>query len=64
MDKRTKIIEEAIANIASTSRAIEKFCQDPNSRCSAYAANLLEQMSWELHRQAEELREINYLYVS
>ena len=58
------VIQEAIANIASTSRAIEKFCNDPNSRCSPYAADLLERMSWELHKQADELQEINYLYVS
>jgi hypothetical protein len=62
MDKN--IIEEAIANIASTSKAIEKYCNDPNNRCSPYAANLLEQMSWELHKQANDLAEINYLYVS
>jgi hypothetical protein len=58
------IIEEAIANIASTSKAIEKCCNDPNTRFSPYAVGLLESMSWELHRQAEELREINYLYIS
>lgn len=59
----TNVIQEAIANIDSTSKAIEKFCNDPNSRCSPYAANLLERMSWELHRQADELKEIHYLYV-
>lgn len=59
-----KVIEEAIANIASTSEAIEKFCNDPDSKCSTYAAYLLEQMSWELHKQADQLKEIHYLYVS
>jgi hypothetical protein len=59
-----QVIQEAIANIASTSQAIEKYCNDPNSTCSPYAASLLERMSWELHKQAEELEEINYLYVS
>lgn len=58
------IIQEAIANIASTSEAIEKYCNDPKSRCSPYAANLLERVSWDLHRKARELEEINYLYVS
>ena len=58
------IIQQAIANIACTSEAIEKYCNDPKSRCSPYAANLLERMSWELNKQAEELREIDYLYVS
>lgn len=59
-----EVILEAIANIASTSEAIEKCCNAPNSRFSPYAANLLERMCWDLHKQAEELREINYLYVS
>ena len=47
---KKNIIGEAIANIASTSDAIEKFSNDPNSRCSPYAANLLERMAWELHK--------------
>jgi hypothetical protein len=57
---RKNIIEEAIANIALTSEAIDKFCADPNSRCSPYAADLLEKMSWELSKQATELEEIKY----
>jgi hypothetical protein len=57
-------IEEAIANIASTSVALEKYCNDPHNLCSPYTINLLERMSWELHKQANELSEINYLYVS
>ena len=57
------IIEEAIANIASTSEALEKDCNDPKNY-NSYAAHLLEQMSWELHKQANDLKEINYLYVS
>lgn len=58
------VIQEAIANIAATSEALEKYCNDPNRHCSPYAAHLLERMSWELHKQADELEEINYLYVS
>jgi len=57
-------IQVAIANIAATSEAIEKYCNNPERTCSPYAANLLERMSWELHKQAEELKEIDYLYVS
>jgi hypothetical protein len=57
-------VEQAIANIAATSEALEKYCNDPKSRCSPYAANLLERMAWELHKQANDLAEINYLYVS
>lgn len=58
---KKNIIEEAIANIAFTSEAIEKFCNDQNSGCSPYAAELLERTSWELHKQAAELEEINSL---
>jgi hypothetical protein len=61
---KKNIIQEAIANIASTSDALEKFSNDPNSRCSPMAANLLERMAWELHKQANDLQEINYHYVS
>ncbi len=62
MDKSP--VELAIANIAATSEALEKYCNDPKNRISPYAANLLERMSWELHKQANDLAEINYLYVS
>lgn len=61
---KKNIIEEAIANIVSTSQAIEKFCNDPNGRCSPHASILLERMAWELHKQANELQEINYHYVA
>lgn len=57
------IIEDAIANISATSEALEKYCSDPRNYNSC-TAHLLEHMSWELHRQANELREINQLYVS
>jgi hypothetical protein len=60
----TKIIEEACANIASISETIEEYCNDPKNRCSPYAANLLERMAWQLQKNADALREINYLYVS
>lgn len=61
---KKNIIQEAIANIASTSDALEKFSNDPSNRCSATAASLLERMAWELHKQANDLQEINYYYVS
>jgi hypothetical protein len=57
-------VEMAIANIAATSEALEKMSNDPNRRCSPYAANLLEQMAWNLHKIAEDLSEINYNFVS
>jgi hypothetical protein len=50
------IIEEAIANMASTSAALEKYCNDPKNY-NTYGAQLLEQMSWELHKQACDLKE-------
>lgn len=56
-----KIIAEAIANMASTSASLEKYCNDPKNY-NSYGAQLLEQMSWELHKQANDLREINYMY--
>jgi hypothetical protein len=61
MDKN--IIEQAITNMTSTSEAIEKYCNDPKNY-NSYAAQLLERMSWDLQKQANELKEINYLYVS
>lgn len=57
----TAVLEEAIANIASTSKALEKYCNDPKNY-NSWGAHLLEQMAWELHKQAEQLTEINYLY--
>ena len=61
---KKNIIEEAIANIVSTSEALEKFSNDSSGRCGPHAANLLERMAWELHTQASQLREINYEYIS
>jgi len=55
------IIEEAIANIASTSQALEKYCNDPKNY-NSYGAHLIEQMSWELHKQANQLKEFQYQY--
>ena len=56
-----QVIEEAIANMASTSAALEKFCNDPKNY-NSYGAQLLENMSWELHKQANELKEFQYMY--
>ncbi len=55
------IIEEAIANIASTSQALENYCNDPKNY-NSYGAQLIEQMSWELHKQANQLKEFQYHY--
>ena len=56
-----QVIAEAIANMASTSKALEKFCNDPKNY-NSYASQFLEQMSWELHKQANDLREVQYMY--
>lgn len=55
------IIQEAIANIASTSQALEKYCNDPKNY-NSYGAQLIEQMSWELHKQANQLKEFQCQY--
>lgn len=56
-----QVIAEAIANMASTSKALEKFCNDPKNY-NSYGSQLLEQMSWELQKQANDLRELQYMY--
>ena len=60
----TQTVELAIANIAATSEMLEKMSNDSNQRLSPYAANLLERISWELHKLADNLSEINYNYIS
>lgn len=54
-------IEEAIANIASTSEALKSFCNDPKNY-NSYGSELLEKMSWELYKKANDLRQLNSLY--
>lgn len=55
------IIQEAIANIASTSEALEKYCNNPKNY-NSYGSQLLEQMSYELYKQANELKEFQCRY--
>jgi hypothetical protein len=55
------VLDEAIAKIASTSEALENYCNDPKNYNNS-GAGMLEQMSWELYRQANELREFQYRY--
>ena len=57
----THPIEEAIANIASTSKALEAYCNDPKNY-NSFGSELLERMSWELHKQANDLKEFQYTY--
>lgn len=56
-----KVIEEAIANIASTSEAIEQYCNEAE-HYNADGIEILERMSWELHKQASDMRELQYRY--
>jgi len=56
-----KVISEAIANMAATSQALDKYCNDPKNY-SSYGSQLLEQMSWELHKKASELTEFQNTY--
>jgi len=62
MNTNGKEVAEAIANIESTSLALEKMSH--KETLSPYAADLLERLSWELHKLAGDLSEINYNYVS
>jgi len=55
------VIDEAIANIASTSEALERYSSDP-SKYNVAGSELLERMSWELSQQSKNLREIQYTY--
>jgi uncharacterized protein YeaO (DUF488 family) len=61
MSNDANVVEKAIANIAATSEALEKYCNDPKNY-NSYASHLLEHMCWELHKQANDLREISYRY--
>lgn len=61
IDMKENIIEEAIANMASTSQALDKFCNDPRNYNSK-GAEILERMSWELHKQSKDLQELQYMY--
>lgn len=56
-----KVIQEAIANMASTSAALEKFCNDPKNY-NSYGSHLLEQMSLELRRKSIDLQEFHSNY--
>lgn len=55
------VIDEAIANIASASCVLEKYCNEQHIY-NRQGSELLEQLSWELQRHANELKEFQYLY--
>lgn len=56
MEEDNTTIADAIANIASTSAALEKFCNHPKNY-NSYGASLLEQMSRQLQGQARDLEQ-------
>ena len=53
--------KQAIENLEKMSAALDKAANDPKNYNSPYA-QLLENMSWEMHKHAKELEELNYLY--
>jgi hypothetical protein len=58
---KSNVIAEAIANIASTSAVLEKYSSDPKNY-NVMGTELLERMSWELQKQSDQLRELQYMY--
>lgn len=55
------IIQEAIANITSTTEALDKFCNAPENY-NSYMSQVLEHTIWELVRQANELKDFQNRY--
>jgi len=53
--------KEAIKNLELISCAFEKTANKPEN-CNTEFAYYLEQMSWSLHKHANELRELEYLF--
>lgn len=53
--------KEAISNLELMSDALEKAANNPENYNTDWA-HYLEQMSWSLHKHANELREIEYLF--
>jgi hypothetical protein len=54
-------ITEAIKNLEAVSCVLEKFANNNNFYNTDYGF-YLENMSWEMSKHANELREINYSY--
>lgn len=52
---------EAINNLELMSEALEKAASKPENYNTEWAY-YLEQMSWSLHRHANELRDIEYMF--
>lgn len=52
---------EALQNLEQLSMALEKIANKPENYNTQYA-NHLEQMSWQMHRMCNEIRDIQYLF--
>jgi seryl-tRNA(Sec) selenium transferase len=58
---KTKEMEAASANIATTAKALEAFINKPENY-NSFASSLMEQVIKELEQQASAIREIEYMY--
>jgi hypothetical protein len=53
--------KEAISNLELMSKALEVASNSPQNYNSDWGF-YLEQMSWQMHKQAKELKELSYLF--
>lgn len=53
--------KEAINNLELISNALDKVANKPENYNTEWAT-YLEQMSWAIHKQANELRELEYMF--
>lgn len=54
-------METASANIAATAKALESFINKPENY-NSFASTLMEEIVKELHKQASNIHEIEYMY--
>ncbi len=54
-------ISQAIKNLELSTKALDKFMNDPKHYNSIYST-YLETAVWEMHKQASDLRELQYQY--
>jgi len=52
-------LSEAIKSLEISTQAIDKFINDPKYYNNSYC-HYLESISWEMHKQAIELKELSY----
>ena len=56
-----KVIQEAVANITSTSAALRAYCNEPRNY-NTEGGRLLDRVVWELSLQLRDLQEIQNAY--